>query len=97
MQELVLKLYVTGKTQRALRAIQTAQAICARRLGGEGCLEVIDVLEQPQAAARAKILATPTLVCESPPPRRHIVGDLSDVDHVLVALGLDDHLEDDGR
>jgi circadian clock protein KaiB len=49
---------------------------------------VIDVLEQPQLAQDEKILATPTLVKELPPPNRRIIGDLSDTAKVLLGLGL---------
>jgi circadian clock protein KaiB len=49
---------------------------------------VIDVLERPQLAADAKILATPTVVKELPVPIRRIIGDLSDADQVLLGLEL---------
>ena len=94
MSELVLKLYIAGQTPHAQRAIRSAQAICERRLGEAQCLEVIDVTGQPQIAERERILATPMLIRESPLPRRRIVGDLSDVERVLAALGPDDQSGD---
>jgi circadian clock protein KaiB len=51
-------------------------------------LAVIDVLEQPQAAEEEKILATPTLVKELPPPARRVIGDLSDTEKVFLGLDL---------
>ncbi|MGZ8995032.1 MAG: circadian clock KaiB family protein, partial [Rhodospirillales bacterium] len=45
-----------------------------RDLSGLYELSVIDVLERPQLAENEKILATPTLVKELPPPLRRVVA-----------------------
>lgn len=50
-------------------------------------VEVIDVLEFPERAEEDRILATPTLIRESPLPRRRITGDLSDATRVLQLIG----------
>jgi circadian clock protein KaiB len=57
-------------------------------LGGEYQLEVIDVLANPQIAEDEKILATPTLIKQLPPPLRRVIGDLSDKEKVLLGLEL---------
>lgn len=44
------------------------------------------MLEDPEAAERDRVLATPTLIKELPPPLRRIIGDLSDRAKVLLAL-----------
>jgi circadian clock protein KaiB len=46
----------------------------------------VDVLEDPQRAEDEKILATPTLIKQLPPPLRRVIGDLSDKDKVLLGL-----------
>ena len=51
-------------------------------------LAVIDVLERPQLAEDEKILATPMVVKELPPPIRRIIGDLSNAEKVLVGLDI---------
>jgi circadian clock protein KaiB len=51
-------------------------------------MEVIDVLEHPQAAEDDRILATPTLIKQLPPPLRRVIGDLSDKEKVLIGLDL---------
>ena len=56
--------------------------------GGEYELVVIDVLERPQFAEDEKILATPMVVKELPPPIRRIIGDLSDTERMLLGLDL---------
>ena len=84
----LLRLYVTGQTPRTMRAIENLRKICEEELGGRYDMEVIDVLERPQLAEDEKIMATPTLVKELPPPLRRIIGDLSDKEKVLLGLDL---------
>ena len=85
----VLKLYVTGMTPRAERALANLRRICESELAeGKYVLIVIDVLEQPQLAEDEKILATPTLIKELPPPLRKIIGDMSDKEKVVLGLDL---------
>lgn len=88
MDRFVLKLYVTGRSPRAERAIANIQRICEQELGGDFDLHVIDLLEHPQIAEDEKIMATPTLIKAVPPPARRVIGDLSDVEQVLQALDL---------
>lgn len=90
-KKVVLKLYVTGRTPRSDRAIETLQDICKGELEGLFELSVVDVLENPQLAEDEKILATPTVVKELPPPIRRIIGDLSDSEKVLLGLDLHHH------
>ena len=87
-EKYVLKLYITGMTPRAERAIANLRRICDVDLGGKYELVVIDVLEQPQLAEDGKILATPTLIKVLPPPLRRIIGDMSDTERVLLGLDL---------
>jgi circadian clock protein KaiB len=88
MSRFVFTLYVAGHTSRAEQAIATIRQLCAAALGDRYDLEIIDVLEQPQAAERARVLATPTLVREQPTPRRRIIGDMSDSALVLRGLNI---------
>ena len=88
MSQYVLKLYITGCTQRSERAIDNLRRICQEQLQGEYELDIIDVLERPQLAEDEKILATPTLIKELPPPLRRVIGDLSDTDKVVLGLDL---------
>jgi circadian clock protein KaiB len=84
----VLKLYVTGSTPRANLAIANLRRICEQELNGDYELVIIDVLEQPQLAEDERILATPTLIKQLPPPLRRVIGDLSDSEKVLLGLEL---------
>lgn len=79
---------MTGSTPRTQLAITNLKRICEAELGAQYDLEVIDVLEHPQVAEDQRILATPTLVKQLPPPLRRVIGDLSDRDKVLLGLEL---------
>ena len=86
MNKYVLKLYITGRTPSSERAIENLKKICEMQLEDVYEMIVIDVLEQPQLAEDERILATPTLIKELPPPLSRIIGDLSDRDKVLLGL-----------
>ena len=84
----LLKLFVTGQTPRSELAIENLRRICAEEFQNEHELIVIDILRRPQLAEDDKILATPTVIKELPPPIRRIIGDLSDKEKVLLGLDL---------
>jgi circadian clock protein KaiB len=86
MAKYVLKLYITGRTPRSERAIANLRRIVDAAPASEYELTVVDVLEQPHLAEQDRVLVTPTLIKQMPPPPRRVLGDLSDVD--LVASGL---------
>ena len=88
MNAYVLKLYVTGQTPRSERAIANIRRICETELNHRYELVIIDILERPRLAEEEKIIATPTLIKELPPPLRRIIGDLSDSIEVLIGLDL---------
>ena len=88
MNRFKLRLFVTGKRPNAQRAIANLKRICERDLQGMYELEIIDVLENPQLAEDERILATPTLIRDLPPPLRRIIGDLSNSQKVLWGLEL---------
>lgn len=84
----VFKLYVTGHTPASERAIVNLNRICKKEFGEFYKVVIIDVLEYPQLAEDEKILATPTLIKELPPPCKRIVGDLSNEKRLLFGLNL---------
>ena len=86
LSKYVLTLYVTGNSPRTKVAIDNLNRICSQELDGRYELEIIDVLENPQRAEDERILATPTLIKQLPPPLRRVIGDLSDKEKVLLGL-----------
>lgn len=83
-----LVLYVAGQTPRSVAAIRNLERICAEHLAGRYSVEVIDLRENPRLAREHDIVAIPTLVRQLPVPVRKIIGDLSDVEKVLVHLDI---------
>lgn len=83
-----LRLYVTGRSAKSLRAIENLRRACEEHLAGRYRIEIVDLLENPRLAAEDQILAVPTVVRKLPAPMRKIVGDLSETDRLLVGLQL---------
>ncbi len=84
----VLKLFVTGYSTRSNSAIDTLKRICQEDLSGQYELVIVDVLENPEEAEERRILATPTVIKDLPPPIRKVIGDLSDREKVLIGLDI---------
>jgi circadian clock protein KaiB len=83
-----LTLYVNGVGPRSSAAIETIRRLCDTELSGRFELSVYDAAEHPAAARRDNILALPTLIKQTPAPRRYVVGDLADVERLRSALDL---------
>ncbi len=81
-----LTLFVRGDGLRSRRIAASVRAWCDHYLNGDYQLDVVDILEWPVRADQAQVLATPVLLLASPP--RRVVGDFSDMDQVMEALGL---------
>lgn len=87
-KEWELRLYIAGKTPRAVKAFENLKRICEEHLAGRYEIEIIDLLENPTLAKGDQIVAVPTLVRHLPEPVRKIIGDLSNTERVLVGLDL---------
>ena len=84
----VLSLYVSGSTLKSALAVENIKQICEQHLKNRYHLEVIDVYQQPNLARDEQIVAVPTLIKRLPPPRRRLIGDLSNLKKVLFGLDL---------
>ena len=85
---MLLRLFVTGSTRKSARAITNLKRICDEHAAGAYHLEIVDLYQEPGAAAGEQILAAPTLIKKLPPPVRRLIGDLSDEQRVLTGLDL---------
>jgi circadian clock protein KaiB len=83
-----LRLYVVGQTAKSVAAIANLKKFCAEHLDHRYTIEIIDVASDPKIARRDEIVAIPTLVRKLPVPMRKIIGDLSNIDRVLVSFDL---------
>lgn len=85
-EKFILKLYVSGMNNRSRRAIENLQRICAEHLDGRYELEIIDLSKRPSLAESEQIFATPALIKTLPLPLRKLIGDMSDLDKVLLGI-----------
>lgn len=83
-----LRLYVADDTISSLQAKANLKAICREHLPDTTAIEIVDILIDPIRCLNEGVLVTPTLVKLSPPPLRKVVGNLSDTNAVLYALGM---------
>ena len=84
----LFRLYIAGGAPNSVRALSNLFAICHKYFPACHSIEIVDVLKVPERALAEAILVTPTLVKVSPAPEQQIIGNLSDEDEVLRALGL---------
>ncbi|MGB8359039.1 MAG: circadian clock KaiB family protein [Bacteroidales bacterium] len=84
----ILRLYITGTTNRSVLAITNLKKICEEYLDGRYELEVIDLYKMPSLAKDEQIIAAPTLIKKLPLPFRRIIGDMSNIEKVLLGLDL---------
>lgn len=83
-----LRLYVAGQTPRSLSAFANLKRLCEEHLAGRYEIEVIDLVKQPHLAGPDQIVALPTLVRKLPVPIKRVIGDLSNVERVMVGIDL---------
>ncbi len=72
------RLYVASGSPASHRAIGNLRAFCRDHLADDASIEIVDVLKEPQRAARDGVLVTPTLMRLHPAPKRTLIGDLRD-------------------
>jgi circadian clock protein KaiB len=84
----VLRLYVSGASLRSLDAIRNIRHLCDARIPHRYELEVVDIYQQADRAARDQVVATPMLVKRLPLPPRRVIGTLANTGQLLHILGL---------
>jgi len=77
---------VAGHTPKSIAALANLKRLCDSHLAGRYSIEVVDLLDKPHLARRDDIVVIPTLVRTLPAPIRKIIGDLSNVERVLIGL-----------
>ena len=87
---ITLRLYIAGQTPKSLTAIANLRKICDEHLSSSHKIEiqVIDLMANPQLAVTDQIVAIPTLIRRLPSPVKRIIGDLSNMERVLVGLDI---------
>jgi circadian clock protein KaiB len=83
-----LCLFVAGDTGPSSRARRQLERFRAELGDADWRVEVVDVVERPDLAEQAGIVATPVLIRLAPLPRRSVIGDFGDFQAVADVLGL---------
>jgi circadian clock protein KaiB len=84
----VFRLYIAVGAPNSVRGLANLNAICRKYFPNSHRIEVIDVMKEPRRALAEAIIVLPTVVKLSPLPEQQIIGDLSEEEEVLRALGL---------
>jgi circadian clock protein KaiB len=87
-EKLVLQLYVSGMSPKSMEAIENIKHLCDEHLKDSFELEVIDIYKNPAAASEQHIVFSPSLIKLQPLPKKVLIGNLSDKDKVVKALGI---------
>ncbi len=83
-------LFVTGDEANSRMARRNLCALCDTLLAGRHQLELVDVLQDSESAMEHRILVTPTLLVRKGGQEFRVLGNLSNRDKLLAALGLGD-------
>lgn len=86
-KKLTLRLYVAGHSPNSVEAVRNSRTVCDEHFPGEYELEIVDIFESPERGLADGVLVTPTLLKLHPPPVRRVIGNMKDVDRLLLALG----------
>lgn len=83
-----LRLYVAGQTPKSLTAFANLKQLCELHLAGRYEIEIIDLTKQPERAQHDQIVALPTLIRKLPEPIKRVIGDLSNLEQVMMRMDL---------
>jgi KaiB domain len=95
-QPLQLVLYVSTNSPACAKAIQTLNTLLRNLPDTYAHLSILDVALNVEAAAKDRVIFTPTLMCGRGVPRVRVIGDLSNRE-VLVELLRSAGLDLDGH
>jgi len=87
-QKIVLQLFVSGMSIKSMEAIQDIKRLCDEHLKDYFELEIIDIYKNPTLLSEQHIVFSPSLVKHLPLPRKVLIGNFSDTDKVIKALGI---------
>jgi len=85
---LSLKLFIAGGRPGSARVVARFREMLQDYDLHGNSVQIVDIEKSPQVAKESQVIGTPVLVREYPPPRKSVIGDLSDATVVLRALGL---------
>ena len=78
-----------------MKIFANLKQLCEQHLPGRYQIEIVDLVQQPHLAQNDQIVALPTLVRKLPEPIKRVIGDLSNLERVMVGLDLRTEAEKD--
>lgn len=81
-------LYIAGRTKMSDDLVVKLEEGINQISKNGFFMDVIDVLEAPEQAARADVFVTPTLIRNLPKPVCRVIGNLKDTEKVISAMKL---------
>ena len=86
--ECLLRLYVSAAAPSSARAVVNARAFFEKHMAGRYELQILSISEHVADAANDEVVAAPTLIRVWPLPVRRFIGDMSNQQRLLDALGI---------
>jgi circadian clock protein KaiB len=71
-----------------MAAFINLKKLCKEHLAGKARIVLVDLLKNPKLAKADQILAIPTVVRKSPLPQKTVIGDLANMEKVLIGLNI---------
>jgi circadian clock protein KaiB len=84
----VFRLYTANQKEKSSRLAEDLAAVLEQYYPGQYTVDVVDVLNNMDDAVQNEIFATPTLIWQEPQPATRIIGDLRNMERVLLKLGV---------
>ena len=86
--KLILQLYVSGMSPKSMEAIENIKRLCDEYLKDAFELEIIDIYKNPEVTTHQQIVFSPSLIKKLPLPKKTLIGNFSDTEKVIKALGI---------
>lgn len=83
-------LYITDKNATGQRTYQNLQSICQEYIPDKYSINVVDLKSSSGILLNEMVLAIPMVVRKAPLPEIRIIGDLSDRELAIRALGIEE-------
>jgi len=85
-------LYIAGENASGQHAHQNLQGICDEFIPDKYSIDVVDLKSSPATVLKEQVLAVPMVVRKAPPPEVRIIGDLSNRELAIRALGIEENI-----
>lgn len=83
-----LELYIAGNNRQSRYALANLRNLCKNHLNEQCHIRVFDLCKNPELAVEHNLYSVPALVKKGPGQAKMLVGDLSNMEKVLIGLEL---------